>query len=61
LNYNGSCLIIEYLEIWEKILKLVGFYPNPYRLRGIEGVLISSNSKSSLIRINPLQSIWIEK
>jgi hypothetical protein len=29
-------------------------------LRGIEGVLIPSKSKSPPIRINPLQSIWIE-
>jgi hypothetical protein len=39
---------------------LVRFYPNPYGLRGIEGVLIPSKSKSPPIRINPLQSIWIE-
>jgi hypothetical protein len=36
---------------------LVRFYPNPYELRGIEGVLIPSKSKSPSIRINPLQSI----
>jgi hypothetical protein len=41
-------------------LGLVRFYPNPYGLRGIEGVSIPSNSKSLPIRINPLQSIWIE-
>jgi hypothetical protein len=29
-------------------------------LRRIEGVSIPSKSKSSPIRINPLQSIWIE-
>jgi hypothetical protein len=29
-------------------------------LRGIEGVSIPSKSKSPPIRINPLQSIWIE-
>jgi hypothetical protein len=39
---------------------LVRFYPNPYGLRGIEGVSIPSKSKSPPIRINPLQSIWIE-
>jgi hypothetical protein len=41
-------------------LKLVRFYPNPYRLRGIEEVSIPIKSKSPPIRINPLQSIWIE-
>jgi hypothetical protein len=41
-------------------LGLVRFYPNPYGLRGIEGVSIPSKSKSPSIRINPLQSIWIE-
>jgi hypothetical protein len=41
-------------------LELVRFYHNPYGLRGIEGVLIPSKSKSLPIRINPLQSIWIE-
>jgi hypothetical protein len=35
-------------------------YPNPYGLRGIERVSIPSKSKSLPIRINPLQSIWIE-
>jgi hypothetical protein len=39
---------------------LVRFYPNPYGLRGIEGVSIPDKSKSPPIRINPLQSIWIE-
>jgi hypothetical protein len=38
----------------------VRFYPNPYGLRGIEGVSIPSKSKSLPIRINPLESIWIE-
>jgi hypothetical protein len=42
------------------VLGLVRFYPNPYGLRGIERVSISSKSKSLPIRINPLQSIWIE-
>jgi hypothetical protein len=41
-------------------LGLVRFYPNPYGLRGIEGVLIPIKSKSLSICINPLQSIWIE-
>jgi hypothetical protein len=41
-------------------LGLVRFYPNPYGLRGIEGVSIYNKSKSPPIRINPLQSIWIE-
>jgi hypothetical protein len=41
-------------------LGLVRFYPNPYGLRGIEGVSILSKSKFLSIRINPLQSIWIE-
>jgi hypothetical protein len=39
---------------------LVQFYPNPYELRRIVGVSIPSKSKSLSIRINPLQSIWIE-
>jgi hypothetical protein len=39
---------------------LVRLYPNPYGLRGIEGVSILSKSKFPSIRINPLQSIWIE-
>jgi hypothetical protein len=43
-----------------KPLGLVRFYPNPYGLRGIEGVSIYNKSKSPPIRINPLQSIWIE-
>jgi hypothetical protein len=34
--------------------------PNPYGLRGIERVSIPIKSKSLPIRINPLQSIWIE-
>jgi hypothetical protein len=42
------------------ILGLVRFYPNPYGLRGIDGVSIPSKSKSPPIHINPLQSIWIE-
>jgi hypothetical protein len=41
-------------------LGLVRFYPNPYGLRGIEEILIPNKSKSPSIRINPLQSIWIE-
>jgi hypothetical protein len=41
-------------------LELVRFYPNPYGLREIEGVPIPSKSKSLSIRINLLQSIWIE-
>jgi hypothetical protein len=41
-------------------LGLVRFYPNPYGLRGIEGVSIPNKSKSLPICINPLQSIWIE-
>jgi hypothetical protein len=41
-------------------LGLVRLYPNPYGLRGIEGVSIPSKSKFLEIRINPLQSIWIE-
>jgi hypothetical protein len=39
---------------------LVRFYSNPYELRGFERVLIPNKLKSFLIRINPLQSIWIE-
>jgi hypothetical protein len=39
---------------------LVRFYLNPYELRGIEGVSILNKSKFISIRINPLQSIWIE-
>jgi hypothetical protein len=42
------------------LLGLVRFYPSPYGLRGIEGVSIPNKSKSPPIRINPLQSIWIE-
>jgi hypothetical protein len=42
------------------LLGLVRFYPNPYELRGIEGVSIPSKSTFFSIRINPLQSIWIE-
>jgi hypothetical protein len=41
-------------------LGLVRLFPNPYELRGIDGVLIPSKLKSLSIRINPLQSIWIE-
>jgi hypothetical protein len=43
-----------------KLLWLVRFYLNPYGLRGIEGVSIPSKSKYIPIRINLLQSIWIE-
>jgi hypothetical protein len=43
-----------------KVSEFVRFYRNPYGLRGIEGVLISSKSKYLIIRINLLQSIWIE-
>jgi hypothetical protein len=39
---------------------LVRFHLNSYRLRGIERVSILNKSKSLSIRINPLQSIWIE-
>jgi hypothetical protein len=39
---------------------LVRLYPNPYGLKGVEGVSIPSKSKSFTIRIDPLQSIWIE-
>jgi hypothetical protein len=39
---------------------LVRFSPNPYGLRGIEGVSIPSNLKYPLIRINLIRSIWIE-
>jgi hypothetical protein len=42
------------------VLVLVRFYHNPYGSRGIERVSIPSKSKSPPIRINPLQSIWIE-
>jgi hypothetical protein len=45
---------------WLISLGLVRFYPNPYGLRGIEGVLIPGKSKSFSIRIDPLQSVWIE-
>jgi hypothetical protein len=52
--------IVHVVDPRSSRLGLVRFYPNPYRLRGIEGVSIPSNSKSPSIRINPLQSIWIE-
>jgi hypothetical protein len=42
------------------LLGLIRFYPNPYGLRGIEGVSIPSKSKSLTIHINPLQPVWIE-
>jgi hypothetical protein len=45
---------------WEKNPNPYVFSPNPYGLRGIEGVSILSKSKSPPIRINPLRSIWIE-
>jgi hypothetical protein len=41
-------------------LRACSVVPNPYGLKGIEGVSIPSKLKFLLIRINPLQSVWIE-
>jgi hypothetical protein len=45
---------------YHSTLGFVRFYPNSYRLREIERVSIPSKSKSLTIRINPLQSIYID-
>jgi hypothetical protein len=41
-------------------IKACSVLPQSIWIRGIEGVSIPSKSKSLSIRINPLQSIWIE-
>jgi hypothetical protein len=61
LSFVDHFLILPFdSPFFNTSLGLVRFYPNPYGLRGIEGVSIPSKSKSPPIRINPLQSIWIE-
>jgi hypothetical protein len=57
---GGMGIIAHGLSDKHTRLWLIRFYPNPYGLRGIEGVSIPNKSKSPPIHINPLPSIWIE-
>jgi hypothetical protein len=60
IKLEQAVLCCSVVDQARSLLGLVRFYPNPYGLREIEGVSISSKSKFPPIRINPLQSIWIE-
>jgi hypothetical protein len=62
-NYLAYSLSFNYYLqscVGRSIPGLVRFYPNLYGLRRIEEVSIPSKSKYLSIRINSLQSIWIE-
>jgi hypothetical protein len=51
---------LEFRVITLNPMRACSVLPQSIWIEGIEGVLIPGKSKSPLIHINPLQSIWIE-